>query len=75
MKVSDEFTVPRCRGHHRQLHQTGHEVAWWEARKIDALEIAKELWELVLPAAGMGGSAGRDGGAGRGLGEVILPPR
>jgi Rad52/22 family double-strand break repair protein len=25
LKVSDEFTVPLCRGHHRQLHQTGNE--------------------------------------------------
>src|SRR5262249_49920250 len=24
LKVSDEFTVPLCRGHHRQLHQTGN---------------------------------------------------
>ena len=23
VKVSDEFTVPLCRGHHRQLHQAG----------------------------------------------------
>ena len=30
LKVSDEFTVPLCRGHHRQLHQAGNEVAWWE---------------------------------------------
>ena len=29
LKVSDEFTVPLCRGHHRQLHQAGNEVAWW----------------------------------------------
>ena len=28
LKVSDEFTVPLCRGHHRQLHQTGNEEAW-----------------------------------------------
>lgn len=28
LKVSDEFTVPLCRGHHRQLHQAGDEVAW-----------------------------------------------
>ncbi len=27
MKVSDEFTVPLCRGHHRQLHQAGNEVS------------------------------------------------
>jgi hypothetical protein len=45
MKVSDEFTVPLCRGHHRQLHQVGNEVTWWEDLEIDALEIAKGLWE------------------------------
>ena len=49
LKVSDEFTVPVCRGHHRQLHQTGNEVAWWEALKINALEIAKGLWEQTHP--------------------------
>ena len=27
LKVSDEFTVPLCRGHHRQLHQAGNEEA------------------------------------------------
>ena len=26
LKVSDEFAVPLCRGHHRQLHQAGNEV-------------------------------------------------
>src|SRR5262245_19113949 len=30
LKVSDEFTVPLCRGHHRQLHQPGNEAGWWE---------------------------------------------
>jgi hypothetical protein len=45
LKVSDEFTVPLCRGHHRQLHQAGNEVAWWQDLKINALEIAKGLWE------------------------------
>jgi hypothetical protein len=49
MKVSDEFTVPLCRGHHRQLHQGGNEVTWWETRKIKALDIAKELWERTRP--------------------------
>ena len=28
-KVSDEFTVPLCRGHHRELHRHGDEAAWW----------------------------------------------
>jgi hypothetical protein len=45
LKASDEFTVPLCRGHHRQLHQAGNEVAWWEELHINALEIAKGLWE------------------------------
>ena len=45
LKVSDEFTVPLCRGHHRQLHQAGNEVAWWEDLQINALEIARGLWE------------------------------
>jgi hypothetical protein len=49
LKVSDEFTVPLCRGHHRQLHQAGNEVAWWEGLKINALEIAKRLWEQTHP--------------------------
>ena len=44
LKVSDEFTVPLCRGHHRQLHQAGNEEAWWAARNIGALTIARDLW-------------------------------
>jgi hypothetical protein len=28
-KVSDEFTVPLCRGHHREVHRCGDEAAWW----------------------------------------------
>jgi len=45
LKVSDEFAVPLCRGHHRQLHQAGNEIAWWQGLQINALEIAKILWE------------------------------
>jgi DNA recombination protein Rad52 len=44
LKVSDEFTVPLCRGHHRQLHQAGDERAWWEGIKINGLEVARSLW-------------------------------
>jgi DNA recombination protein Rad52 len=51
LKVSDEFTVPLCRGHHRQLHQAGNEVAWWETLKINALETAKHLWEQTHPSS------------------------
>ena len=44
LKVSDEFTVPLCRGHHRELHQAGDETTWWERKNIDALKVARELW-------------------------------
>ena len=43
--MSDEFTVALCRDHHRQLHQAGDENAWWENINIDALAIAKGLWD------------------------------
>ena len=33
-KVSDEFTVPLCRGHHREVHRCGDEAAWWEKTGI-----------------------------------------
>jgi Rad52/22 family double-strand break repair protein len=49
VKVSDEFTVPLCRGHHRQLHQAGNEVAWWKSLKIDAPPVARQLWEQTHP--------------------------
>jgi hypothetical protein len=46
-KVSDEFTVPLCRTHHRELHRSGSEVEWWKAvsHDIDPLTIATRLWE------------------------------
>ena len=43
-KVSDEFTVPLCRTHHRQLHQRGNEVAWWAENRLDPAPIAQRLW-------------------------------
>jgi hypothetical protein len=49
LKVSDEFTVPLCRGHHRQLHQAGNEEAWWENLRINALEVARSLWAQTHP--------------------------
>ena len=50
VKVSDEFTVPLCRVHHKQLHQAGNEVAWWHKIKIDALRIAGQFWEETHPS-------------------------
>jgi hypothetical protein len=44
LKVSDEFTVPLCRTHHRDIHSFGDEVAWWERRAIDPVATARVLW-------------------------------
>jgi DNA recombination protein Rad52 len=49
VKVSDEFTVPLCRGHHRQLHQVGNEESWWTERNISPLPIARDLWAQTRP--------------------------
>jgi hypothetical protein len=57
MKVSDEFTVPLCRTHHRQLHQIGDERVWWAERKIHPLEIAQTLWRSTHPIAALQGEA------------------
>jgi hypothetical protein len=44
LKVSDEFTVPLCRIHHRDVHSFGDEIAWWERRAIDPLATSRLLW-------------------------------
>ncbi len=44
LKVSDEFTVPLCRIHHRDVHSFGDEVGWWERRAIDPLATSRMLW-------------------------------
>ena len=43
-KVSDEFTVPLCRTHHRDNHSFGDELAWWERRGIDPVATSRLLW-------------------------------
>jgi len=43
-KVSDEFTVPLCRGHHREVHRCGDEAAWWDKTGIDPTAAARSLW-------------------------------
>ena len=43
-KVSDEYTVPVCRLHHRELHRYGDEVSWWAGVNVDPVPIALELW-------------------------------
>src|SRR5207248_3043103 len=44
LKVSDEFTIPLCRAHHRELHRAGTELIWWSKIGIEPLAFAQELW-------------------------------
>jgi hypothetical protein len=45
LKVSDEFTLPLCAGHHDSVHQTGDERAWWARHGIiEPLKYAARLW-------------------------------
>jgi hypothetical protein len=44
-KASDEFAVPLCRMHHREVHLAGDERAWWKAAGIDPLKVAHKLWK------------------------------
>ena len=48
-KVSDEFTVPLCRGHHREVHRCGDEAAWWVKFGIDPTISARALWLKTHP--------------------------
>src|SRR5262249_26254685 len=48
-KVSDEFTVPLCRLHHRELHRSRNEPLWWKTARIDPIRIARGLWEATRP--------------------------
>ena len=48
-KVSDEFTVPLCRGHHREVHRCGDEATWWRKTGIDPTVAARLLWLKTHP--------------------------
>ncbi len=43
-RASDEFTVPLCRGHHRELHHCGDEAGWWKKLGINPTVAARSLW-------------------------------
>ena len=58
-KVSDEFTVPLCRVHHREVHRRGDEAAWWAEFGIAPMPIALRLWQQTR---GIAGSANEEAG-------------
>jgi hypothetical protein len=51
-KVSDEFAVPLCRTHHREVHRFGNERNWWAKYDLDPLSVAEDLWAQTHPAVG-----------------------
>jgi hypothetical protein len=55
-RVSDRFTVPMCRLHHRELHRRGNERAWWQKQGTDPLVVAASLWaktHAATPTTGL----------------------
>ena len=48
-KVSDEFTVPVCRTHHREIHRCGDEASWWRNNGIEPFVAARTLWLATHP--------------------------
>src|SRR5450755_3000402 len=46
-KVSDEFTVPLCRTHHRNNHRFSDEQAWWDSSSINPVEVSRKLCILT----------------------------
>jgi hypothetical protein len=48
-KASDEFTVPLCRAHHREVHRIGDEAVWWKKAAIDPNMTARALWLTTHP--------------------------
>ena len=57
-KVSDEFTVPVCRVHHRELHRQGSEASWWKGIDIDPLPVALRLWQHTRHNSGVEAGSG-----------------
>jgi hypothetical protein len=46
-KVSDEFVVPLCRIHHREVHRVSDEPEWWKQVGIEPIAVAQKLWECT----------------------------
>jgi hypothetical protein len=62
-RVSDRFTVPICRLHHRELHRRGNEPDWWQKQGIDPLVVAANLWAKTHAAIPTTGFKDLDGSA------------
>ena len=59
--MSDEFAVPLCRGHRREVHRSGDEAAWWKKTGIDPTAPARALWLQTHPLLTASDKNGIDG--------------
>jgi hypothetical protein len=59
-KVSDEFTVPLCRGHHREVHRCGNEAGWWEGVGVNPTVNARVFWLETHPLPATPNGTGRN---------------
>jgi hypothetical protein len=75
LKVSDEFTVPLCRAHHRELHRTGKESDWWTKAGVEPISLARKLWLETHPLAASADVLGDDGEKPRAASEVTAMSR
>ena len=60
LKVSDEYSVPLCRAHHRELHRTGKESDWWTKAGVEPISLARKLWLETHPLAASADAPGDD---------------
>lgn len=49
LKPGDQWVVPLCRIHHRELHDAGDEEAWWKKQNIEPRAHAESLWSSSSP--------------------------
>ena len=45
LKSGDQWAVPLCALHHRELHDRGNERAYWKDKGMDPEQIAEALWQ------------------------------
>jgi len=69
-KVSDEFVVPLCFLHHRSLHDSISEMAWWQGHGIDPLPTAARLW---AESRAKSRAVGEAAGSGHGYPAEVVP--
>jgi ERF superfamily len=72
-KVSDEFTVPVCRTHHREIHRCGDEASWWRNSGIEPLVAARTLWLATHPLPREESTAAKQRGHGQ-RGQLMALP-